>query len=99
METPMGTRQQIRTSQSRATDARTAVQEFHDAVAQPDMELVVFFCSHEYDLDLLAAEMHRLFAGIPVIGCTTAGEIGPSGYCKRSLSGASFAAAACTAVT
>jgi len=89
----------IRLFQSRATDAKRAVQEFHAAVAQPDMALVVFFCSSEYDLDALATEMHRLFAGVQVVGCTTAGEIGPAGYCRHSLSGASFPKAGCVAVS
>jgi hypothetical protein len=54
------------------------------------MSLVVFFCSAEYDLDVLAAEMARLFGGVQVIGCTTAGEIGPAGYRDHSIAGASF---------
>jgi hypothetical protein len=91
--------QNIRTAQSTATEAHQAVAEFHTAVAQPDMELVIFFCSSEYDLDVLAAEMGRLFAGIQVVGCTTAGEIGPAGYRSHSLSGASFPAGSCVAVS
>ena len=43
------------------------------------MSLVVFFCSAEYDLDIMALAMQRLFADVHVIGCTTAGEIGPVG--------------------
>jgi len=82
--------QTIRTAQSCAPQARQAVQEFHAAVSQPNMELVVFFCSSEYDLDELAAEMRSLFAGIQVVGCTTAGEIGPAGYCSHSVTGVSF---------
>lgn len=89
----------IRQAQSCATDARQATKEFHAAVSQPDMELVIFFCSSAYDLDVLAAEMSRLFAGIQVVGCTTAGEIGPSGYRTHSLSGASFSAGSCVAVS
>lgn len=85
--------------QSRATDAKRAVQEFHTAVAQPDIGLVVFFCSSEYDLDVLASEMRRLFAGVQVVGCTTAGEIGPAGYCRHSLSGVSFPEESCVAVS
>jgi len=80
-------------------EAHQAVEEFPGAVAQPNMELVVFFCSSEYDLDVLAAEMNRLFAGIQVVGCTTAGEIGPAGYHQHSLSGASFPAGSCVAVS
>ena len=91
--------QNIRTAQSCALDARQAVAEFHAKVVQPNMELVVFFCSSEYDLDVLAAEMNRLFAGIQVVGCTTAGEIGPAGYHQHSLSGASFPAGSCVAVS
>jgi hypothetical protein len=91
--------QHIRMAQSCAMETRQAVEEFHAAVAQPNMELVVFFCSSEYDLDVLAAEMNRLFAGIQVVGCTTAGEIGPAGYHKHSLTGASFPAGSCVAVS
>lgn len=89
----------IRTAQSSASDARQAVREFHAAVHQEDTALVVFFCSSRYDLDALADEMNRRFAGVKVIGCTTAGEIGPAGYRDFSLSGASFPADDFIAVT
>ena len=83
----------IRRAHSRALDAGEAVREFCAEVAQADMVLVVFFCSGEYDLGVLAREMSQRLSGIPVIGCTTAGEIGPAGYLEHSLSGASFSAA------
>jgi hypothetical protein len=86
-------------AQSCATEARQAVEEFHRSVAQPNMELVVFFCSSEYDLDVLAAEMDRRFAGTQVVGCTTAGEIGPAGYCQHTLSGVSLPGGSCLAVS
>ena len=89
----------IRAAQSCATEARQAVQEFHAGVMQPGMELVVFFCSSEYDLDAVAAEMKRLFAGTQVVGCTSAGEFGPQGYRTHSLSGASFPSGSCAAVS
>lgn len=80
----------IRLGQSTAAEAPQAAREFHEAVAQPDMELVLFFCSSEYDLEALAAEINRLFADVQVVGCTTAGEIGSAGYLQHSLSGVSF---------
>ncbi|MBI5890470.1 MAG: FIST C-terminal domain-containing protein [Nitrosomonadales bacterium] len=89
----------IRITQTCAVDARQAVQEFHAAIVQPHIELVVFFCSSEYDLAELAASMNQLFPGIQVVGCTTAGEIGPDGYRRHSLTGASFAAGSCFAVS
>lgn len=77
-------------------DARTAVRELHVGIQQPDTELVLFFCSSFYDLDAIADEVNRLFAGLTVVGCTTAGEIGPSGYLTHSLSGASFSSRVCS---
>jgi hypothetical protein len=90
---------QIARAHSRATDACQAAREFHAAVAQPDMALVTFFCSSEYDLDRLSEELRRLFDGVQVIGCTTAGEIGPAGYRERSICGTSFAAGSFAAVS
>lgn len=95
----MSAAQEIRISQSCATDPRRAVQEFYDGVQQPDMGLVVFFCSSDFDLDVVAAEMARCFAGIPVVGCTTAGQFGPLGYHDAGVSGASFPASACKVAT
>src|SRR5258708_4862724 len=91
--------QSIRLSHSCAIDAREAVREFHASVEQPDMALVIFFCSNEYDLHATAEEMRRLFAGGQVIGCTTAGEIGPGGCREHSLAGVSFSAKVATAAT
>lgn len=88
----------IVTAQSFASDAHMAVREFHAQVSRPDMALVVFFCSSDYDLQVLADEINALFPGVLVVGCTTAGEIGPAGYRKHSISGASFPAGDCTAV-
>ena len=95
----MEKRTDIRRAQSCATDPREAVREFHAAVAQPELALVIFFCSSEYDLDVLAEEMRRLFDGVQVVGCTTAGEIGPAGYREHSISGASFPADSFTAAS
>ncbi len=89
----------IRTGQSCAVDARAAAREFHRAVAQPGMAFVLFFCSPDYDLDVLAGELGGLFAGVELLGCTTAGEIGPAGYREHSISGASFGCAGFVAVS
>lgn len=96
----MDSSQQILTAQSSATDPRQAVREFHAGVNQPDMAAVVFFCSSTYDRSALADEINHLFPDVPVVvGCTTAGEIGPLGYREHSLVGASFPRSACTAVS
>ena len=89
----------IRIGQSSADDPSVAVEELFQAVQQSEMALVVFFCSGKYDLDILATELNRRFAGVPVIGCTTAGEIGPAGYLSGSLSGFSLPSASFTVAT
>ncbi|MCX6074633.1 MAG: FIST C-terminal domain-containing protein [Campylobacterales bacterium] len=91
--------QNIKMAQSTAIKTREAAKEFYDAVVQPEMELVLFFCSSEYDLDILAEEMNRLFFGIKVVGCSTAGEIGPAGYLNHTISGASFPEGSCVAIS
>lgn len=95
----MGNGQSIRTAQSCQTDARLAAREIHAALNGEDISLVLFFCSSKYDLDALGDEMRRLFGKTPVVGCTTAGEIGPAGYLERSLSGVALPAGVCTAVS
>jgi len=95
----MTSRDGIRIGQSCSADARAAVREFREAIAQPDAALVIFFCSDEYDLGVVAAEMSARFAGLTVVGCTTAGEIGPAGCRDHSITGVSLAAPICTAVT
>ncbi|WP_414691098.1 nitric oxide-sensing protein NosP [Noviherbaspirillum sp.] len=92
------TQNHVRTAQSCASDARVAVRELHAAIQQPNLELVIFFCSSLYDLNAVADEMNRLFVGVTAVGCTTAGEIGPAGYRNHSICGVSFSAGVCSAV-
>ncbi|MDD5029675.1 MAG: FIST N-terminal domain-containing protein [Rhodoferax sp.] len=88
----------IQRAHSCAADPRQAVRELHTSLRQTNTALVVFFCSSNYDLDAIADEINQQFAGLQVVGCTTAGEIGPAGYLSHSLAGVSFAAGVCTAV-
>ena len=89
----------ILTGHSCATDPRAAAAEIKDAVVGPDTRLVLFFCSSNYDLGVLEKEIQRLFTGMEVVGCTTAGEIGPAGFREHSLVGISFSKNAASAVT
>jgi hypothetical protein len=47
---------------------------------------------------MLGTAMQQLFTGVEVIGCTTAGEIGPFGYREHSLVGVGFPAGSAMAV-
>lgn len=80
----------VQRAASTAPDARSAVAELAAQLQPQTSELVVFFASPEYDRDELAAALCEHFADTRVIGCTTAGEIGPSGYGEGTLSGFSL---------
>ena len=81
----MGEDRTIRIAQSCAADPRAAAEELHRGLTQPDPSLVLFFCSSEYDREVLAGEIGARFGAVPVVGCTTAGEIGPLGCRDGSL--------------
>jgi hypothetical protein len=68
-----------------------AVSELHRAVYQPDAALTVFHCSPKYDRERLAAALRESFGGQLVVGCTSAGEIGPTGYVSGGITGVSIA--------
>jgi len=87
--------QSIKTGFSQSLDPVAAVAELHAAVAHDQAALVMFFCSASYDMAALASAFERQFAGIPVIGCTTAGEITPLGYMDGTLTGFSLSATDC----
>lgn len=88
----MAQAQVIKKGMTSNNDPAEAAKELHDAIAQDSMSLAVFFCSSEYDLDRLAKSIKTLFSGVTVIGCTTAGEIAPTGYLEGGISGFSLAA-------
>lgn len=95
----MAARCVIKRGFSTAPDPLTAVREFSEAIAQPDIGLIVFFCSISFDLAILEPELRRAFEGIHVIGCTTSGEIAPIGYVDGSITGFSIAASHCRAAS
>jgi len=75
---------------SQEKDATLAVRELHAAIHQANTEVVMFFCSSQYNLDELQSELNRLF-DCKVVGCTTAGELGPNGFTEFGITGMSFA--------
>ncbi len=90
----------IRRGGSIAQDPRVAVAELHASIQQSNPALVVVFVSPAYSIDEIAAALRESFGeDAPIIGCTTAGEISPSGYTTGGLSGLSLPAESFSAVT
>jgi hypothetical protein len=82
---------------SQTADARVAVAELRDQIYQSDMAVVLFFSSPAFDLEQLGAAMKEAFPDTLVLGCSTAGEITPMGYCTGSLTGLSMSRDICHA--
>ncbi|MCC6242469.1 MAG: FIST C-terminal domain-containing protein [Gemmatimonadaceae bacterium] len=91
MSLPVQQALSVKTGTSQTRDPHRAAEEFFQAVSQPGIKLVQFYCSTEYDLPELANAMRAQFGDIPVVGCTTAGEITPVGYLDGALTGFSLA--------
>jgi len=85
----------FRTAQSTATDPRQAVADISAGLAGPSPSLILFFCSNQYSLDELAAELEAAFAGIPLMGCTSAGMFDARGYGAAGLSAVAFPSGTC----
>ena len=80
----------MRQGTSLSTEPGEAVAELRAALDQPGMQAVLLFCSPSYDLGKLGAAIREAFA-CPVIACTSAGQIGPTGYQRGGITGASLA--------
>ena len=74
---------------STAQDPVAAVREIRAGLAADPSDLVILFVSSDRDLDALGRAIEAELPGREVIGCTTAGEIGPAGYRTGSISAAS----------
>lgn len=82
----------VRRGFSTAQDEGGVARELAEAIADPSAALVLVFASPAYDASRLAAELAGAMAPTPVVGCTTAGEIGPTGFVSGSAVAMSLAA-------
>ncbi len=88
----------LRRAATALTDPAAAAAELRRGLDQDGLTLVVFFCAPRYANPAFAAAMAEAFAGVTVVGCTAAGEIGPRGYAHDSVSAVSFGAGQFNAV-
>lgn len=71
---------------SSAQDSSTAGAEAaKQALRDEDPKLLVVFCSDSYDLQTLMDAINKESGGVPLIGCSTAGEIATDGPAQTSV--------------
>ena len=80
----------VRRGSSSLADPAAAVAELRGLIMFGNAATVLLFISPIYDRVRLREAINREFAGVNVIGCTTAGEITPEGYREGTLTGAAF---------
>lgn len=55
-----------------------------------DLEIVIVFVSPQADADLIIGQARARFGPVPVVGCTTAGELSGSGYAEGEIVAVGF---------
>ncbi len=86
-ETVVAFEPQIRIGSSTNPVPAVAAAELRRMIVDERSGLGLAFFSSRYDCDALAEDLRREFVGLPLIGCTTAGEIGTLGYMEGGMSG------------
>ena len=82
----------VRTAYAPASDAAAAVSALDAALGPGPLALVSLFVSPIGDFDRLAAAMRAARPEAKIVGCTTAGEIGPEGYMSGAVVAVGFPA-------
>lgn len=77
---------QPRYASSESPDPIHAVAEFAHQLGDEGLETVIFFCSPDYDLEVLGQALHNTFS-CACIGCTSSGQIGNAGFQHSGLLG------------
>lgn len=86
----MSTAPNLKTAFSFSPDPRVAASELKQQLSDSDISFVLFFCSAEYDLSVLADSINKEFGDVSIAGCTTAGEITPQGYGQGCITAIGF---------
>ncbi len=81
----------LKVAQAPANDPQ-AVARLRESLGAGPFSLVVVFVAPQADLQMLAPALQAAFPEAPVIGCTTAGEIGADGYAEGTIVAAAFPA-------
>ncbi|NMP28377.1 histidine kinase [Rahnella sp. SAP-1] len=77
---------QLKYASSESPDPGQAVAEFASQLDMEGIETIIFFCSPDYDLEVLGRELKNVFS-CQCIGCTSSGQIGKQGFQHSGILG------------
>ena len=75
----------IRVASSALASTREAVAQLKERLGEGSFQHIVAYFAIEHDPKSLVAALSAAFPGVPVSGCSTAGEIGPSGMTQGGV--------------
>lgn len=75
----MGPSRWFGVGQASGEDAEPGARAAEHALQHPDPKLIIVFCSVALDLEVVLRQIRERARTVPLIGCTTAGEIATSG--------------------
>lgn len=75
----------IQVAASALPSTRAAVDELKDRLDGGDFQHIIAFYAIEHDAQTLVKALGKAFPGVPLSGCSTAGEIGPSGMTQGGV--------------
>ena len=82
---------QVKVGSSSEQEVSKAVEELQKQLVQEDTTLLLFFASPQYDPHRLAEAFKEGFPNTTLMGCSTAGEITPTGFKQGSVTAMSIA--------
>lgn len=75
----------VQTAWTSTESAEDAVSELAGAIDRSDLGQLLVFFSRRYPAKALSEAFSRIFDGIPIVGCSTSGEITPAGFNDGSV--------------
>jgi hypothetical protein len=75
----MGAQRWLGVGQAEGTDPEAGARAADRALVHADAKLLIVFCSGSLDLSAVLRQINDRSGGVPLIGCSTAGEIAPHG--------------------
>jgi hypothetical protein len=81
----MGAQRWLGVGQAEGSEPEAGARAADRALVHADAKLLIVFCSESHDLPTVVRQINDRSGGVPLIGCSTAGEIAPSGSGEGSV--------------
>jgi hypothetical protein len=81
----MGAQRWLGVGQAEGSEPEAGARAADRALVHADAKLLIVFCSESHDLPAVLRQINDRSGGVPLVGCSTAGEIAPSGSVEGSV--------------